>query len=92
MAHVLIRHKVENYKKWKDSFDAFYNTRKTAGEKSNHVFSLDGDENNVFAIVEYNTKDEAQKFFDSEELKGAMGEAGVVEAPEIYFLNEQSRD
>ncbi len=32
MVHVLIRHKVADYNRWKQAFDSHLNTRKHAGE------------------------------------------------------------
>ena len=34
MAYVLIRHKVEDYKSWKTTFENFAQTRKAGGEQS----------------------------------------------------------
>ena len=40
MASVLVKHKVENYEKWKTEFDAFIDHRKRSGEKSFQIFDL----------------------------------------------------
>ena len=32
MVHVIIRHKVADYSRWKEAFDAHLNARKAAGE------------------------------------------------------------
>ena len=32
MVHVIVRHKVADYSRWKEAFDAHLNVRKAAGE------------------------------------------------------------
>lgn len=91
MAHVIVRHKVQNYPTWKSAYDEFVEARKTGGEKSYHIFHLDDDPNNVFALVEYDSLENARNFFASSELKDAMGKAGVIEQPDIYFLEEYAK-
>jgi hypothetical protein len=49
---------------------------------------LDGEPNNVLGIVEYDSLENARKFFSGPELKEAMGNGGVLEQPDIYYLKE----
>ena len=37
MVHVIVRHKVAEYSRWKESFDAHLNARKAAGETEARV-------------------------------------------------------
>jgi len=92
MAHLLIRHKVEDYSAWKKVFDGFIDTRRTSGEKSYQLFHPDDDPNNLVALFEWDTLNNAKKFVNGQELKEAMGNAGVVEQPEVYFLEEYAND
>lgn len=91
MNHVLVRHRVDDYPKWKKVFDNFVGTRKSFGEKSYQVLQHDKDTNNLYLVFGWDNKANAQKFFDSSELKNAMQEAGVAETPEIHFLNETDK-
>ncbi len=88
MATVIVRHKVKDYEIWKSVFDGFADNRKAGGETSFRILHLDDDPNNVFGIVEYDSLDNARKFFSGSELKEAMGNAGVMEQPDIYYLEE----
>lgn len=88
MAQLFVKHKVKNYPEWKKVFDGFKETRKASGEKNYHIFHPDSDPNSLFAIFEWDNLENARKFAGSPELKGAMQNAGVVEQPEIYFLEE----
>ena len=88
MAHVLIRHKVNNYDAWKSAFDEFIDTRRAGGEKSWQIFRLEEDPNNLVLLFEWGSFDTARAFLDSSDLKSTMEKAGVAEAPDIKFLNE----
>ncbi|MGA9292278.1 MAG: hypothetical protein WCE54_02125 [Ignavibacteriaceae bacterium] len=88
MAHLLIRHKVKDYPAWKKVFDGFIDTRKAGGEKTYQILHTDNDSNNLVALFEWDSLENAKKFTSSPILKETMGNAGVVEQPEIYFLEE----
>lgn len=88
MAHLLIKHKVKDYSAWKKVFDGVVDTRRAGGEKSYQILHTDNDNNNLVAIFEWDSLENAKKYTTSSELKEAMGKAGVVEQPEIYFLEE----
>ena len=88
MANLLIRHKVKDYSAWKSDFDDFIETRRASGEKSYRIFHPDDDPNNLVLFFEWDNTDNARKFLQAPELKETMEHAGVIEAPEIYFLEE----
>jgi heme-degrading monooxygenase HmoA len=91
MAHLFIRHKVKDYPAWKATFDAFIEQRRAGGEKSYQIFHPDDDPNNLLVLFEWDSLENARNFMANPDLKEAMGEAGVVEAPEVYFLEEVTR-
>jgi len=88
MAHLFIKHKVKDYPVWKKVFDGFIDTRKAGGEKNYRIFHPENDANNLLGIFEWTNIENAKKFANSSELKEAMGNAGVIEQPEVYFLEE----
>ncbi len=88
MAHLLIKHKVKDYPVWKKVFDGFIDTRRASGEKTYQILHTDDDSNKLVSFFEWDSLENAKKFTGSSELKEAMGKAGVVEKPEIYFLEE----
>ncbi len=88
MAYVIIKHNVEDFDKWKEGFDNAAEMRSQAGEKSVQIFRDSEDQNLIFGVVEFESKEQAQAFFGSEELKAKMGEAGVVGEPAIYFVDK----
>ena len=88
MATIIVRHKVKDYEEFKVAFDAFAENRKAGGEKSFRILHQDDDPNNVFAIVEYDSLENARTFFSTPELKEAMGNAGVIDQPDFHYLEE----
>jgi len=91
MAHLLIRHKVKDYSTWKAAFDSFIETRRAGGEQSWQILHPDDDPNNLVVLFEWDSLDNARSFMANPELKKAMGEGGVIEQPEAYFLEEYDR-
>ncbi|MFQ5855124.1 MAG: antibiotic biosynthesis monooxygenase [Anaerolineae bacterium] len=91
MAYVSVRHRVKDYPTWKSTFDAFIENRKAGGEKTYQILHPVDDPNNLVLIFEWDTAENAQTFLSSPQLREAMGEAGVLEAPEIYILEEVAR-
>ena len=88
MAHVFIRHKVNDFKTWKKEFDGFVNFRKSSGEKSFQILRPQGDSDNIHLLFEWDSVENAKIFLGSTDLKDAMNRAGVSEKPEIRFLEE----
>ena len=88
MTYILVRHKVKDYEKWKLAFDEHGTTRKDSGSKGGRLFSITDDKNEVVIIFEWDNLENAQKFARSEDLKKIMQQAGVIDKPDIYFLEE----
>jgi len=88
MSQVLVKHKVNDYAAWKDAFDSFADFRKSAGEKSFQILHQDNDPNDLTLLFKWDTRENAESFLASEELKSTMERAGVTETPNIQFLNE----
>lgn len=88
MVYVLVRHKVKDYSKWKPVFDQQSENRKGAGVKGVRLFHNIDSINDISIILEWDTIENAKKFYDSDDLKKIMKEAGVVRKPYIYFLEE----
>jgi heme-degrading monooxygenase HmoA len=88
MPYLLIKHKVQDYAKWRSEFDAFSATRKANGEKGYQLFRPGDDPNNTVILFKWDNLDNARKFAESEEVKAAMQKAGVCGETEVYYLEE----
>jgi heme-degrading monooxygenase HmoA len=88
MIHVIVRHKVADYPRWKEAFDAHLNTRRAGGELGHRLFVSVEDPRDVTIVLDWDTLERAQRFAGSDELKQAMQKAGVVGEPEFQFLHD----
>ena len=88
MVHVLVKHKVKKKEKWKSVFDEHSDFRKTGGEKGARLFRQVDKPNDIVIIIEWDTIENAKKFYESDDLKKVMKDAGVMMKPYIYFLEE----
>ncbi|MES2761776.1 MAG: hypothetical protein V4677_06200 [Bacteroidota bacterium] len=89
MATTIINsHKVENFAKWKEGFEAGANMRKELGIVIKGVFQSVEDENYVTIISEMPNPETAKAVLSSPQLKEAGQRSGVISAPEIKMLNQ----
>ena len=88
MPYLLIRHKVKDYERWKRHFDEHAATRKASGSKKGRLYRNATNPNEVIALFEWDDLALARRFAQSENLRAVMQEAGVIEQPEIYVLDD----
>lgn len=86
MAHILVHHKVEEYNKWEKVFDGHSSFRTENGSVGEKVFRNAEDSNDVFVFLEFQNIAEGKNFAQSDGLREAMKDAGVVGKPSVYFL------
>ncbi len=88
MPYILIRHKVKNYAGWKPVFDEHGATSEENGSWGGHLFRNADDPNEIVILLEWDSLEKARKFVKSEDTKKAMQRAGVIDKPDVYFLDE----
>lgn len=90
MPYILARIKVEDYTKWKSGFGSPESaaTRKANGAKSYQIFCTEDDPNHLVVLIEWDTLDNARKYYQSDKFREAQKNAGVTGPPEMYFLKE----
>jgi hypothetical protein len=88
---MMVKISVEDFAKWKDSFDRLGSDRINAGSKGGYVFRNIADQNQVVVILEMEDLDRAREFLGSPQAQQAMQEAGVTGPPELLFLDEVDR-
>jgi hypothetical protein len=84
--HMLIRHKVADFAKWKPAYDAHSSARQKAGLKEEHLFRNAEDPNEVLLLFSMEDVEKAKTFATSDDLREAMNKAGVSDKPDVYFL------
>lgn len=88
MAIVTIRHSVGDYAKWKAGYDQGKSMVKSRGGKRQTLYKNVDNPNELIVVTEVDSLENARKFVQSEDLKNAMQNAGVIGAPTITFLEE----
>ena len=86
MIHMLIRHKVADFAKWKPVYDAHASSRQKAGLKEEHLLRNADDPNEVILLFSTEDLDKAKAFTASDDLRQAMQKAGVRDKPDVWFL------
>ena len=89
MVHVLVRHKVQDFDQWKPAYDAHQQARAAAGLQELHLWRNGDDPNDIFLLFEAADVEEAKAFARSSDLKERMRDAGVMGAPDIFFLSSR---
>ena len=84
--HMLIRHKVADFAKWKGVYDAHASARQNAGLKEEHLLRNVDDPNEVIMLFSAEDLEKAKAFAASDDLGQAMQKAGVSDKPDVYFL------
>ena len=89
--YLLVRHKVEDYAKWKSVFDEHGATRRTSGSKGGHLFRNADNPKELVILLEWDDLTKTRQFASSEDLRQAMQRAGVSDRPDVYFLDKVER-
>jgi len=85
--YLLIRHTVRDFSEWKKAYDADGPKRTEAGLTEEHLLRTADNPNQVVVLFQAQDVKKAQAFAGSEDLKQVMQSAGVVDRPDVYFLN-----
>lgn len=92
MITTFIKHAVKDFASWKTVYDSFMPVAKEKGVREEHVFRDPNAPDQVIVTHEFNSVKDANDFFNSEELKNAMKDAGVSSTPEIWFGEDFKRN
>ena len=87
-SYLLVRHKVRDYSEWKPGYDAHLPKRVEAGLTEKHVLRSADNSNEVVILFEAADINRAKAFAESTDLRETMQKIGVVDKPDIYFLND----
>ena len=84
--HLLVRHKVADFAKWKPVYDDHLPARQKAGLKEVHLLRNIENPNEVILLFSVEDPDKAKAFAASDDLRQAMEKGGVSDKPDVYFL------
>ncbi len=88
MPYLPVRHKVEDYQRWKSSFVEHATVRQQSGSKGGRLSRNADDPNEIVILFERDDLDNARQFAHSEDLRERMQRAGVADRPDLYFFEE----
>jgi hypothetical protein len=87
MPYLLIRHKVKDFGEWKSVYDGHITARRGAGLEELFLLRNADNPNEVVILFEAEDHTKARELVTSEDLQQAMERAGVIDGPDIYFLD-----
>jgi hypothetical protein len=67
-------------------FDSTAEHKRSHGWKGYRLLAIEGDNNHVLVMEEFETEDQAREFLGSDYLREAMGRAGVSDEPDILVV------
>ena len=86
MAWTHIRHRVEDYRKWKEGFDSTAEYKRSHGWNGYRLYAIEGDNNHLLVMEEFETEDQIREALRSDYVREAMGRAGVSDEPDIQVV------
>ncbi len=63
-------------------------TRRANGSKGGQLLRNSNDPNELVVILEWDDLEKARQFVQSHDMREIMQRAGVVDQPDMYFLDE----
>lgn len=93
MPYLLERHKVRDYDRWREVFDADAAGRDAAGCRGARIFRDADDPEEVIVLFEWDDLESARGRIESATLRQKFAEAGVsggTERTEFYLLEEEA--
>ncbi len=88
MTHILVRHMVADFDKWKSVYEEHRSAREAAGLTDLHLWRNESNPSEVILLFEASDVVKAKEFASSPDAKEKMKAAGVQGLPEIVFLSE----
>lgn len=87
MIYLLIRYHIENFARWKETFDTHLAARQAGGATNEiHIMRNVDDLNEITILLGWTSVKTARLFAQSVSLNETMQQAGVVTVSEVRFL------
>jgi hypothetical protein len=87
MPFVLVRHRVEDFDRWKPFFESHEGVRQEIGLRVAQLMRNADDPQEVLILFEASDLEKARGMTQSDELRQIMEKAGVLGRPSFDFLN-----
>ncbi|MDZ7690952.1 MAG: hypothetical protein U5K69_07405 [Balneolaceae bacterium] len=84
--HLLVRHKVADFVRWREVFESHRKAHKEAGMELQHLWRNVEEPDEVVLLYEVEDAEKAREFVYSSEVPDAQNASGVIDEADIYFL------
>lgn len=91
MIQVLEKFQIDDYEKWKRSYEEGEGDRRANGSREAFVYQNKDNAHEIMILHQWGNLENAKKFFESDEFKEKMKNAGVKEEPVIQYFHEVDR-
>lgn len=88
MNNVLVMYRVKNFTKWNLNVEEGAGKRKIMGSKEAYVYNKKDHPHEMVILYNWNDLDKAREYFESDEFKNQIKDAGVEDTPEIIYLEK----
>ncbi|MFH5833692.1 hypothetical protein ACG2F4_06355 [Halalkalibaculum sp. DA3122] len=83
---VLVRHKVEDFVRWREVFESHKNAQREAGMQLKKLWRNVDEPDEVILLFDVDDPEQAREFLYSADIPDAKNGSGVIDDPDIYFL------
>jgi len=91
MPYVILRHKVNDYEKFRAVFAGGAEGRRAGSSKGGVIYRSADDPNDLFILNEVEDLDKARAYAADPQTRALLEKAGVEEMPEIRFVGSEDR-
>lgn len=84
--HLLVRHEVVDFVRWREVFETHREAQEAAGMELLHLWRNVDEPNEVVLLYEVEDPEKAKDFVYSSEVPDAQNASGIIDEPDIYFL------
>jgi heme-degrading monooxygenase HmoA len=85
VAFTITRGRTKDFDNWRTNFDSLNERRRSSGVKNATIYRSAADPNDLLIVLEWDNLNNAQQYFQSQDVKQAM-ERGGYERVEIAYL------
>jgi hypothetical protein len=87
-SYMLVRHRIRDFSVWKPGYDAHLPKRSEAGLTELHLLRGAHDASEIVILFRVADLSRAKAFAESTDLKETMLKVGVIDRPDVHFLND----
>lgn len=87
MAWIHVRQQVQDYNKWKAEYDKTAEYKRHQGWKRYRLYQVAGNRNDLILMEQFGTAEQAQSYLQSDYLRQAMAQGGVVGTPQVLLID-----